>query len=121
MTANPSVQSVTRITNTCFMAIELSRTNWLVGLLTPLSDKIALGRQQALDAPYVLNALLHKKLPLAMQAFGILFAGRRNLNDGADLRFSTPECHPQTSFSASRRSVLARLALRLTMKLAGSS
>jgi len=27
---------------TCFMAIELSKANWLIGMLTPLSDKISL-------------------------------------------------------------------------------
>ena len=30
------------VENTCFMAIELSKTKWLVGVLTPLSDKISL-------------------------------------------------------------------------------
>jgi len=28
--------------DTCFMAIELSKANWLIGVLTPLSDKISL-------------------------------------------------------------------------------
>ncbi len=29
-------------TSTCFMAIELSNTSWLIGMMTPLSDKISL-------------------------------------------------------------------------------
>ena len=29
-------------TSTCFMAIELSNTVWLIGMMTPLSDKISL-------------------------------------------------------------------------------
>ena len=30
------------ISTTCFMAIELSRSSWLVAVLTPLRDKISL-------------------------------------------------------------------------------
>ncbi|MER9152774.1 hypothetical protein NKI30_29730 [Mesorhizobium opportunistum] len=59
MTANPSVQSVTRITNTCFMAIELSRTNWLVGLLTPLSDKISLRKIPSGDTQQLFEIVDH--------------------------------------------------------------
>ena len=29
-------------TSTCYMAIELSNTSWLIGMMTPLSDKISL-------------------------------------------------------------------------------
>ena len=39
MTANQMGLSAT---NTCYMAIELSKTSWLIGMMTPLSDKISL-------------------------------------------------------------------------------
>jgi transposase len=42
MTLTMSNQSTVQAANTCFMAIELSQTSWLVGMMTPLSDKISL-------------------------------------------------------------------------------
>jgi transposase len=37
-----SLPTMGKVESTCFMAIELSKAKWLVGVLTPLSDKISL-------------------------------------------------------------------------------
>jgi transposase len=42
MTPTTGNQSDHSATNTCYMAIELSNTSWLIGMMTPLSDKISL-------------------------------------------------------------------------------
>lgn len=42
MTLMAANQSNRQAPSTCFMAIELSQTSWLIGMMTPLSDKISL-------------------------------------------------------------------------------
>jgi transposase len=42
MTLLAANQSNLQAPSTCFMAIELSKTSWLIGMMTPLSDKISL-------------------------------------------------------------------------------
>ena len=42
MSRTMSIQSNVQTADTCFMAIELSQTSWLIGMMTPLSDKISL-------------------------------------------------------------------------------
>ena len=42
MTPTTGNQSDHSATSTCYMAIELSNTSWLIGMMTPLSDKISL-------------------------------------------------------------------------------
>ncbi len=42
MTTMTASQKGLSATSTCYMAIELSKTSWLIGMMTPLSDKISL-------------------------------------------------------------------------------
>jgi transposase len=58
-----------RIHSTCFMAIELSKTKWLVGMLTPLSDKISL-RSIPCGAVQSLIGIIDRTLDKVLQATG---------------------------------------------------
>jgi len=42
MTPTTGNQSDHSATSTCYIAIELSNVGWLIGMMTPLSDKISL-------------------------------------------------------------------------------
>jgi transposase len=54
---------------TCFMAIELSKTSWVVGMLTPLSNKISL-RSIPCGAVEKLMAIVDQTTNRVMQATG---------------------------------------------------
>jgi hypothetical protein len=67
----------------------------------------------------MLDTLLHQELALAMKTFGIFFSYRIDGTRRKLQTFGLPRQNAigvRTSFSASRRSVLARLALRLTIR-----
>lgn len=58
-----------RIKSTCFMAIELSKAKWLVGMLTPLSDKISL-RSIPCGAVQSLIEIIDRTLDKVLRATG---------------------------------------------------
>jgi transposase len=58
-----------RIEGTCFMAIELSKAKWLVGMLTPLSDKISL-RSIPCGAVQSLIEIIDRTLDKVLRATG---------------------------------------------------
>lgn len=54
--ANPTIEQSANIAESlCFMAIELSKAKWLIGMLTPLSNKISLRSIPCGDMPELLG------------------------------------------------------------------
>ena len=64
---NLSIEVANQIT--CFMAIELSKTSWVVGMLTPLSNKISL-RSIPCGAVEKLMAIVDQTTNRVMQTTG---------------------------------------------------